>query len=153
MGIFMHSDSTVRPLGDTSLAERAVLSDNPAARQVHPNRPQLRLVTANPGVRILAAPGRERTDRRFSVRDRMEVAAWRLDAAEAGYGRVVVDHASGVDDDERGEYLLIYERDNDWARWGIGCRADGYLLWDAIRGTTIGVYPALRQALAEVLQG
>lgn len=81
----------------------------------------------------------------------MAVEAWQFEAVLAGYCRVAFDNASGLSEDERGEYLLIYPRDGEWARWGIGCRADGYLLWDAIRGATIGVYPAIRLALAEVL--
>ena len=91
-------------------------------------------------------------ERRFSVRDRIAVGAWQLEAGLAGYGRVAFDDATGVSEEERGEYLLIYKRGDEWARWGIGCGANGYLLWDAIRGVTVGVFPAIVTALATVLE-
>jgi len=88
--------------------------------------------------------------RRFSVADRLVVHEWMM-AAITVYGRSVLERAEGLGHADPGEYLLIYRRDNVWASWGIGCGIDGYLLWESIRGATVGIFPALRAALAEII--
>ena len=49
------------------------------------------------------------------------------------------------------EYMLIYRRDIQWAQWGIACGRDGYEVWHATRGTTLGVYPQLAEAFEQIL--
>jgi len=88
--------------------------------------------------------------RRFSLRDRVTVHDWMLRVAGI-YGRMLVERADGLGHAEPGDYLLIYRRDSAWASWGIGCGIDGYLLWETIRGATVGIFPTLHTALAEII--
>ncbi|MDR3525164.1 MAG: hypothetical protein P4L66_13800 [Acetobacteraceae bacterium] len=84
------------------------------------------------------------------MRDRVTVHDWMIRVA-ATYGRVLVERAEGLGHAEPGEYLLIYRRDSVWASWGIGCGIDGYVLWESIRGATVGIFPTLHTALAEII--
>ena len=90
-------------------------------------------------------------ERRFSVGDRVIVHAWSVEASLCGIGRVAFERAEGPEHPEAADFILIYLRDNAWARWGIGCGPDGFMLWQADRGQTIGVYRDVRDALDEVL--
>ena len=49
------------------------------------------------------------------------------------------------------EYMLIYRRDIPWAHWGIACRLSGYEVWHATRGTTLGIFAHLTEALNHLL--
>ncbi len=87
----------------------------------------------------------------FSVRDRILAHSWISDASSKGYGKLVFAHADGPSHAEPGEYLLVYRRDVAWAQWGIGCRQDGYTLWHATRGTTMGFFARLQLAFDAIL--
>ena len=63
----------------------------------------------------------------------------------SGYARVVFeepDHGS-----DTGEFMLVYQRNSNWASWGIGCGEGGLMLWKSACGTTIGTFATLREAL------
>jgi hypothetical protein len=89
---------------------------------------------------------------RFSMRDRIVAHTWMGHANAAGYARLVFESAEGLGHAEAGEYLLIYRRDTQWAHWGVGCRRDSYEVWQAKRGTTLGLFARLQDALDEILK-
>jgi hypothetical protein len=88
---------------------------------------------------------------RFSVRDRILAHRWVTEASSSGYGRLVFASAEGPSQPEPCEYLLIYRRDVPWAQWGVACRHAGYEVWHTTRGTTLGVFGSLKEALDQVL--
>jgi hypothetical protein len=89
--------------------------------------------------------------RLFSVRDRIQAHRWIMIAGVSGYGKVVFERSEETDCSDPCEYLLIYRRDTPWAQWGVACRLDGYEVWHATRGSTIGVFPDLSEALNQIL--
>ncbi len=99
---------------------------------------------------MLAAAAKRITIYRFSLRDR--IAA--LDRAETvqsqGIRRVVFESAADFGESECGEFLLIYQRSNPWATWGIGCNEAGFTLWRTAYGTTLGQFCSLSDALRSI---
>ena len=82
--------------------------------------------------------------------DRLAVHAWTVESGAAEFGRISFEKADGLSQPGPREYMLFYGRNSVWASWGIGCVRDGYMLWQANRGITIGRYKTLRQALDEL---
>ncbi len=89
------------------------------------------------------------TTHRFSIIDRMTAHRWAESGRNLGYTRLVFEDAAEIDG-RHGEYLLIYPRDSAWSAWGIGCDGDGFTLWHTPRGTTIGRFITLRDALGRI---
>ncbi len=87
---------------------------------------------------------------RFSIIDRMTAHRWAESGRELGYTRLAFEPAAEIDGALGGEFLLIYPRDSAWSAWGIGCDAEGFTLWHAPRGTTIGRFQHMQDALARI---
>ncbi len=76
--------------------------------------------------------------------------AWAIESGLSNFGRISFEKAHGLSQSGLREYMLFYSRDSAWASWGIGCVRDGYMLWQANRGVTIGRFKTLRAALDEL---
>lgn len=87
---------------------------------------------------------------RFSIIDRMAAHRWAEAGDELGYTRLAFEQAAEIDGAPGGEFLLIYPRDSAWSAWGIGCVAEGFTLWHAPRGTTIGRFQTIQDALDRI---
>lgn len=87
---------------------------------------------------------------RFSMRDRITAHEWSKSAEILGYSKVLFELADEGHDIEAGEFLSIYAAGEPWASWGIGCVPTGMMLWHSARGTTIGQFDTLRDALAQI---
>jgi hypothetical protein len=87
---------------------------------------------------------------RFSIIDRLTAHGWAQAGGELGYTRLAFEPAAEIDGASHGEYLLIYPRDSAWSAWGIGCDTEGFTLWHAPRGTTIGRFRTMQDALDRI---
>lgn len=86
----------------------------------------------------------------FSIVDRMTAHSWTESAQQLGYTRLIFETAIPTEGSPGGEFLLVYARDCAWSSWGIGCDSDGFILWHAPRGTTIGRFRSMRDALDKI---
>lgn len=87
---------------------------------------------------------------RFSTRDRITALDWAQAAQRLGYTRVVFEAAEDLGETNTGEFLLVYAEGAPWASWGIGCGDEGMTLWHSARGTTIGRFATLAEALGRI---
>ncbi len=89
--------------------------------------------------------------RRFNMRDRMLLLAWSEHAAAIGLSRITL-HAPEWDDDPEvaGEFLLIYPKCQQWARWGVAPTPPGYLVWATASGANLACCATLRQAFSVI---
>jgi hypothetical protein len=105
--------------------------------------------------KVLAFPGSLRAPvpaaaNRFSMKDRMTAYSWAEDARSLGYSRLVFEPAAEIDGVQAGEFLLIYGQNASWSAWGVGCDTDGLTLWHSPRGTTIGRFQSMHEALSRI---
>ncbi len=116
----------------------------------------IRVLAANAGISgVLAFPTRAlgqgaRMVHRFSMRDRITALDWACSDQSVGHSRLVFEAAEDIGDSETGEFLLVYADGAAWASWGIGCGALGMTLWHSARGTTIGRFDTLSEALDRI---
>lgn len=87
---------------------------------------------------------------RFSIIDRMTAHRWAEAGGKLGYTRLAFEPAAEIDGAHGGEFLLIYPRGSAWYAWGIGYDAEGFTLWHAPRGTTIGRFQTIQAALDRI---
>ena len=104
-------------------------------------------VVAFPGMGQFFASG---LVHRFTMRDRITVLDWAASAQCLGLTRVVFEAAEDLGDSETGEFLLIYPAGGAWASWGIACGERGLTLWHSARGTTIGLFDTMGEALNRI---
>jgi hypothetical protein len=88
---------------------------------------------------------------RFSMRDRIEALRWAEAARASGYTRVVLDTCAEALEPDLGDFMLVYRRDSNWASWGVGCVAEGFMLWSPATGVTVGGFSTLAAALEKIL--
>ena len=91
-----------------------------------------------------------RASNRMTVRDRIEALRWSDTAAELGYTRVLLDTSDHDGDLELGDFMLVYRHGANWASWGVGCIADGFMLWCPQTGATVGRFKTLTGALERI---
>jgi hypothetical protein len=95
-----------------------------------------------------AAPAR--ASNRMTVRDRIEALRWSDTAASLGYTRVLLDTSDHEGDLALGDFMLVYRQAANWAAWGVGCVADGFILWCPQTGATIARFKTLGAALERI---
>ena len=90
----------------------------------------------------------------FTVRDRIEVLEWRASgpAQASGFARLDIYAEHPGDGQETCDLLLLYRRDERWARWGAVRRADRIDVWRCADGSDLGRFETMRQALDALLQ-
>jgi hypothetical protein len=108
-------------------------------------------LSARHSVVIAFPPPARPNPNRLSTRDRIEALRWAELARGYGYPRVVLESCDEAPDADLGDYLMVYRRDAVWASWGIGCVADGFMLWRPETGATIGHFATLGAALETIL--
>ena len=118
----------------------------PPARPDCPASPT-NVVPFRPVFRSIRADG-------FTVRDRIEALEWRTTCAvqETGLARLDIHAEHPGDDQETCDLLLLYRRDERWARWGVVRRADRIGVWRCADGADLGCFETMRQALDALLQ-
>ena len=89
----------------------------------------------------------------FTVRDRIEVLEWRASgpAQASGFARLDIYAEHPGDGQETCDLLLLYRRDEHWARWGAVRRADRVSVWFCADGVDLGRFETMRQALDALL--
>ena len=90
----------------------------------------------------------------FTVRDRVEALQWRESgpAQASGLARLDIHAEHPGDGQETCDFLLLYRRDECWARWGAVRRADRIDVWRCADGSDLGRFETMRQALDALLQ-
>ena len=90
----------------------------------------------------------------FTMRDRIEALEWQATRAaqDAGLARLNIHAEHPGDDQEVCDLLLLYLRDERWARWGAVRRADRICVWRCADGADIGRFETMRQSLDALLQ-
>jgi hypothetical protein len=91
-----------------------------------------------------------RASNRMTVRDRIEALRWSDTAAKLGYTRVLLDTSDHDGDLELGDFMLVYRQGANWASWGVGCTANGFMLWCPQTGATVARFKTLGAALERI---
>ncbi len=84
----------------------------------------------------------------LSMRDRMEISAWRGQLRSFGYDRVVIHERIACDAPEVDSFLSIYRQGEAWARWNLARCGTSILAWCSVTGTDIGRFGSMREAMA-----
>ncbi len=93
---------------------------------------------------------RSRPKPSLTVSERIQTLRW-ADAARAyGVREVRIHEPEPGDDPMVGGFVLIYERSEIWAAWGVAARAGNYEVWRPGTGATVGWYGTLREALQAI---
>jgi len=87
----------------------------------------------------------------LSLRDRMDVAAWRDPAGTGGVDRIVIHERASGDPPEFGSFLGIYRHGEAWARWNVARCGAGVLAWCSRSGADIGRFASVAEALDALL--
>jgi hypothetical protein len=86
----------------------------------------------------------------LSVFERIQAIEWADAARERGV-RAVRIHEPGPDDDADLEpYLLVYERHNMWATWGVTVRPGSFEVWRPSTGASVSQFGTLLEALGAI---
>ena len=86
----------------------------------------------------------------FNVSDRIQAITW-ADAARAeGVRELRIHDPEHGEDPSLGGFMLIYQKDDLWASWGVAVRPGSFEVWRPSSGTTIGWFDTLREALQAV---
>jgi hypothetical protein len=104
------------------------------------------------GATVVQFPGPARSEARFHVRDRVEIARWRETAAGWGFDRLAI-YESGSEAPEPGDYLCAYRCGEPWARWGFARRGAQIWAWCCRSGADVGSFATIAEALASILPG
>jgi len=88
---------------------------------------------------------------RLSLRDRMDVIAWRDPANTLGYDRLVIHERSSCDPPELDSFLGIYRRGEAWASWNLARCGAGVLAWCSRSGADVGQFASVADALEALL--
>ncbi len=88
--------------------------------------------------------------RRLNVTERIEAMRW-ADAARAhGVRELRIHDPEREDDPALGPFVLIYQRHDLWAAWGIAVRPSSFEVWRPSTGATVGWYRTLGEALLAI---
>jgi hypothetical protein len=83
----------------------------------------------------------------LSMRDRMEISAWRGQLRAFGYDRVVIHERIACDAPEVDSFLSIYRQGEAWARWNLARCGASILAWCSVTGTDVGRFGSMREAM------
>ena len=122
-----------------SFAEPALPVSGASAGRLRPG-PQ-----ARPRAPAQGAPAE--TARCLTLADRLAILAW-ASVGSGGYARVVLEEGVPGAAPDRGSYVLLYRRRDQWATLGLTRRPAGILVWRCSDGSAHGDYPTMIEALA-----
>jgi len=93
-------------------------------------------------------PKRARKLNRLNEQDCVDATCWRQGGACQRYRMVVcIDPA---EDDDIGDFLMVYRRTEPWASWGVARRGARVLLWRCADGADIGTFETVGEALGAI---
>jgi hypothetical protein len=87
----------------------------------------------------------------LSLRDRMDVMAWRDPANTLGFDRLVIHERSSCDPPDLDSFLGIYRRGEVWASWNLARCGAGVLAWCSRSGADVGRFASVADALEALL--
>jgi hypothetical protein len=88
---------------------------------------------------------------RLTLRDRLEIDAWRDPACIRGYDRLVIHERGCFDPPEFESILGIYRRGESWARWNVARCGAWVVAWCSANGADIGRFNSVGDALQMLL--
>jgi hypothetical protein len=88
---------------------------------------------------------------RLTLRDRLEIDAWRNPACMRGFDRLVIHERGHLDPPEFEAFLGIYRRGESWARWNVARCGAWVLAWCSANGADIGRFDSVGEALQTLL--
>ena len=83
----------------------------------------------------------------FTGQDRKELLFWQVGRARLRRLRCFVQDAGKPDDLLEHEFAQIYEAGAQWASWGLARVSGGILVWECARGTDLGVFASIGEAI------
>ncbi len=84
---------------------------------------------------------------RFSSQDRKEFLRWQIGRARLRRLRTVIHDAGSVGDVPDCEFAQVYKPAAQWASWGLARVGTGILVWECARGTDLGVFGSIGEAI------
>jgi hypothetical protein len=102
------------------------------------------------GAIVLPFPPRRMHPLGLNVTERIQAMQWADAARPHGVSDMRIHEPEMGDDPAVGGFVLIYEKNDIWAAWGVAVRAGSFEVWRPSSGTTVGWYRTLREALAAV---
>ncbi len=79
--------------------------------------------------------------------ERILMLRWADEARPLGVSAVRIHEPEPGDDPEVGSFVLVYQKADLWAAWGVAMGANGYEVWRPGSGVTVGRFETLREAL------
>jgi hypothetical protein len=106
---------------------------------------------AGAGSNVVAFRPAPSSPARLTLRDRLDIDAWRDQASMRGYDRLVIHERCCFDPPEFEAFLGIYRRGEAWARWNVARCGAWVLAWCSANGTDIGRFDSMGDALQMLL--
>jgi hypothetical protein len=107
-------------------------------------------ISAGEGAIVVPFVPRRTQARRLNVMERIEAMRWADAARACGVRDLRIHDPEREDDPALGPFVLIYERHDVWAAWGIAVRPGSFEVWRPSTGTTVGWYRTLQEALLSI---
>lgn len=106
--------------------------------------------TSRDGAVVIPFVPRQPSRPGLNVSERIEALRW-ADAARAhGVRQVRIHEPEYGDDPSIGPFVLVYEKHDVWAAWGIAVRPGSFEVWRPSSGATVGWYRTLPEALRAI---
>src|SRR5271156_756826 len=102
---------------------------------------------AHEGAQVIAFRPAPNPGARLSLRDRMDIAAWRDPASTRGFDRLVIHERASFDPPDLDSFLGIYRRGDAWASWNVARCGAWVLAWCSSSGADIGRFASVADAL------
>ena len=83
----------------------------------------------------------------FSSQDREEILLWHTGRARLRRLRCSIQDAGTPGDLLGREFAQIYQPAAQWASWGLARVSAGILVWECARGTDLGVFDTIGEAI------
>ncbi len=84
----------------------------------------------------------------FSSQDRKELLQWQVGRARLRRLRCFYQEPGTLGDQQDLDFAQVYRPAAQWASWGLARVCTGVLVWECARGTDLGVFASLAEALA-----
>jgi hypothetical protein len=83
--------------------------------------------------------------------DRQEIRSWHEYILNAGFDRLTIHEREPGDHAEVGNFLALHRTGEAWAHYLFARRGSAVNAWCGVKGTDIGAFPTMRDALTAVL--
>lgn len=114
---------------------------------------ELQLQRVKNVVSFVSGPKRLNPASCFNLHDRVDAAAWREAASQAGYDRMIFHCRDDGDAQDVGNFLSLYRRGESWSRLTFARHNWVVEAWCSLTGADLGKFDTLGGALATVLTG